>query len=123
MGECTFRLTAVRMSAMTGLRLLPWTDPEGKPCYLSSDDGNSPLNRRADAVEAVQVSMGARLLQHARPLLDDPKADARELRFLGDRLCEALRDVLRVAESRGARLPSYEADEGAAPESVGGRRD
>ncbi|MBD3010978.1 MULTISPECIES: hypothetical protein [unclassified Streptomyces] len=112
------------MGAMTGLRLLPWTDPDGKPCYLSSDDGNSPLSRRADAIEAVQVSMAAELLRHARALLDAPKADTRELRYLAGRLCEALRDVLRVAESRGARLPSYgegdSPDAGTAPGSAAG---
>lgn len=112
------------MGAMTGLRLLPWSDPDGKPCYLASDDGNSPLSRRADAIEAVQLSMGAELLHHARALLVAPKADARELRYLADRLCEALRDVLRVAESRGARLPSCEEgdspDVGTAPASAAG---
>ncbi|MEU5022997.1 hypothetical protein [Streptomyces milbemycinicus] len=112
------------MNVSTGLRLLPWSDPDGKPCYLASDDGDSPLSRRADAIEAVQVSMGAKLLHHARALLDAPKADARELRFLAERLCEALRDVLRVAESRGARLPSYDEgdgpDEGRAPGSAAG---
>ncbi|MET8182000.1 hypothetical protein [Streptomyces sp. NPDC005336] len=95
------------MNMSTGLRLLPWSDPDGKPCYLASDDGDSPLSRRADAIEAVQMSMGEELLRHARELLGEPKADARELRFLADRLCEALRDVLRVAESRGARLSAY----------------
>ncbi|MCQ8832346.1 hypothetical protein [Streptomyces malaysiensis] len=104
------------MSVMTGLRLLPWTDPDGKPCYLSSDDGSSPLSRRADAIEAVQVSMAAELLRHARVLLDAPRADKRELRYLAERLCEALRDVLRVAESRGARLPSF--DEGDGPDVI-----
>ncbi|GAA2335655.1 hypothetical protein [Streptomyces violaceusniger] len=112
------------MGAMTGLRLLPWTDPDGKPCYLSSDDGNSPLSRRADAIEAVQMSMGTELLRHARALLDAPRADTRELRYLADRLCEALRDVLRVAESRGARLPSYgegdDPDAGTAPGGAAG---
>ncbi|MGW3426476.1 hypothetical protein ACWDHW_00765 [Streptomyces melanosporofaciens] len=103
------------MSAMTGLRLLPWSDPDGKPCYLSSDDGNSPLSRRADTIEAVQMSMGVELLRHARALLAAPKADARELRYLADRLCEALRDVLRVAESRGARLPPCDEGDGPAP--------
>ncbi|MBI0381339.1 hypothetical protein JBE27_35045 [Streptomyces albiflaviniger] len=46
------------------------------------------------------------------------------LRYLVDRLCEALRDVLRVAESRGARLPSYGEgdgqDAGTAPGSAAG---
>lgn len=112
------------MGAMTGLRLLPWSDPDGKPCYLASDDGNSALSRRADTIEAVQVAMGTELLRHARLLLADPKADVRELRYLAERLREALRDVLRVAESRGARLPSCGEgdgpDEGPAPGSAGG---
>ncbi|MGW2326672.1 hypothetical protein ACWC5C_12985 [Streptomyces sp. NPDC001700] len=95
---------------MTGLRLLPWSDPEGRPCYLSSDNDNSPLNRRADEIEALQLSMGTQLLGHARSLLDERKADAQELRFLSERLCEALRDVLRVAESRGERLPDPDED-------------
>lgn len=52
--------------------------------------------------------MGAQLLAHACALLDDRKASAGELRFLAARLTEALRDVLRVAESRGERLPAYD---------------
>ncbi|MFI0821863.1 hypothetical protein ACH4TX_42495 [Streptomyces sp. NPDC021098] len=95
---------------MTGLRLLPWSDLEGRPCYLSSDNGNSPLNRRADQIEELQLSMGTQLLGHARALLDAPAADARELRFLAERLGEALRDVLRVAESRGGRLAASSED-------------
>ncbi|MGR3936456.1 hypothetical protein LCH29_26630 [Streptomyces sp. BRA346] len=90
------------------MRLLPWSSPDGKPCYLAPGDGNSPLSRRADEVEALQLSMGAQLLAHARALLDDRKASAGELRFLATRLTEALRDVLRVAESRGERLPAYD---------------
>nr|WP_104531318.1 hypothetical protein [Streptomyces sparsogenes] len=96
---------------MTGLRLLPWSDPEGRPCYLSSDSGDSPLNRRADQIEALQLSMGTELLGHAHALLDDRKANAGELRFLAQRLCEALCDALRVAESRGRRLPGRNEDE------------
>ncbi|AGP55789.1 hypothetical protein [Streptomyces rapamycinicus] len=98
------------MNTMTGLRLLPWSDQEGRPCYLTSDRDESPLNRRADQIEALQLSMGTELLGHARALLEDHKADARELRFLADRLCEALRDALRVAESRGRRLPVHNED-------------
>jgi hypothetical protein len=94
------------MTTMNGLRLLPWSDPDGKPCYLAADGGNSPLSRRADEIEALQVSMGNELLDHARALLGDRKAGAGELRFLAERLCEALCDVLRVAESRGRRLPA-----------------
>ncbi|GAA2330116.1 hypothetical protein [Streptomyces cuspidosporus] len=98
------------MRPMTDLRLLPWSDPEGRPCYLSSDNGDSLLNRRADQIEALQLSMGTELLGHARVLLNDRKANAGELRFLAQRLCEALRDALRVAESRGRRLPGRDED-------------
>ncbi|MFE3217651.1 hypothetical protein [Streptomyces antimycoticus] len=87
-------------------RLLPWPGPAGKPCYLVSDaDGEGYLSRLADEMEAVQLQMGAELIGHARLLLRDRKADARELRYLSNRLIEALQDALRIAESRGGRLP------------------
>ncbi|MEU0845800.1 hypothetical protein ABZ370_41005 [Streptomyces sp. NPDC005962] len=98
------------MTATNGLRLLPWSSPEGKPCFLSTDGSSSRLSRRADEVEDLQLSMGAELLGHARALLNDRKADVREVRFLAERLCEALRDALRVAESRGERLPTHDDD-------------
>nr|WP_050993619.1 hypothetical protein [Streptomyces violaceusniger] len=86
-------------------RLLPWPGPAGKPCYLVSDaDGEGYLSRLADEMEAVQLQMGAELIGHARLLLRDRKADVRELRYLSDRLIEALQDALRIAESRGGRL-------------------
>ncbi|ASQ96644.1 hypothetical protein [Streptomyces sp. 11-1-2] len=87
-------------------RLLPWPGPAGKPCYLVADaDGEGYLSRLADEMEAVQLQMGAELIGHARLLLRDRKSDVRELRYLSDRLIEALRDALRIAESRGGRLP------------------
>ncbi|MBD3008661.1 hypothetical protein [Streptomyces sp. 5-10] len=89
---------------MNGLRLLPWSSPEGKPCYLATDDGNSRLSRKADEIEELQLAMGAQLLAHAGALLDEDNAASCELRFLARRLAEALTDVLRVAESRGGRL-------------------
>jgi hypothetical protein len=93
-------------------RLLPWPGPEGKPCYLLTDDsGGGYLSRVADQIESVQLGMGAELVGHARALLGDPKAGAGELRFLSARLTEALRDTLRIAESRGARLPVPDTDE------------
>jgi hypothetical protein len=104
------------MNATTGLRLLPWTSPDGKPCYLAADRDDSRLSRRADEVEALQLSMGTQLLGHARVLLADRKADAGEPRFLANRLCEALRDVLRVAESRVGRLPAHDNDDAANPD-------
>ncbi|MFJ7422356.1 hypothetical protein ACIQXD_27710 [Streptomyces uncialis] len=50
--------------------------------------------------------MAGQLLGHARALLSEPKASARELRFVAARLAESLHDTLRVARSRGERLPS-----------------
>ncbi|MFF7648354.1 hypothetical protein ACFZCY_00545 [Streptomyces sp. NPDC007983] len=95
---------------MNGLRLLPWSGPEGKPCYVSTDDDNSRLSRKADEIEALQLDMGAQLLGHAKRLLANEKVGVVELRFLACRLAEALTDALRVAESRGGRLLAYVED-------------
>ncbi|MFF4526379.1 hypothetical protein [Streptomyces bluensis] len=87
-------------------RLLPWSSSDGKPCYLLTDDhGGGYLTRLADNIESVQLDMGNQLLGHAQELISDPKTGPVELRYLSARLTESLRDVLRVAESRGARLP------------------
>jgi hypothetical protein len=88
-------------------RLLPWAGENGKPCYLLTD-GEGPLSRAADAVEAVQLSMAVGLLRHADALLSDERASSVQLRYLLARMCESLRDVHRVAESRGSRLWSFE---------------
>lgn len=107
------------MTATNGLRLLPWSSPEGKPCFLSTDSGSSRLSRRADEVEDLQLSMGAELLGHAHALLNERKADVQEVRFLAERLCEALRDALRVAESRGERLPTHDDDDDSDADQTG----
>ncbi|MGW0766902.1 hypothetical protein [Streptomyces sp. NPDC002676] len=83
-------------------RLLPWSGTEGKPCYLITDNDSGPASRLADATESIQLSMGNELLGHAFDLLPDTPPG--ELRFLAERLTEALRDALRIAESRGRRL-------------------
>ncbi|MET9292066.1 hypothetical protein [Streptomyces sp. NPDC003077] len=85
-------------------RLLPWDTSEGKPCYLIAGDGAGYVSRRADQIERAQLDMGAALLGHARALLDDPRTDAVQLRYLSARLTEALRDAVRVAESRGGQM-------------------
>jgi hypothetical protein len=92
-------------------RLLPWTTEGGKPCFLSTHSGSSMLSRLADEMETVQLSMGAEVLDHARRVMDDPKASVGELRYAGVHLIECLRDVLRVAESRGMRLPVPDSEE------------
>ncbi|GHE32094.1 hypothetical protein [Streptomyces capitiformicae] len=86
-------------------RLLPWSGIEGKPCYLLTDANEGGyVSRLADNMESVQFGMGNELLGHAKQLIDDPTTGSVELRYLSARLTESLRDVLRVAESRGARL-------------------
>ncbi|MFI9754195.1 hypothetical protein [Streptomyces collinus] len=82
-------------------RLLPWSGPEGKSSYLITDDRGGRLSRLADMTEATQLDMGARLLAHAEEML--PNATETQLSFLAERLTEALRDVLRVAQSRGRK--------------------
>ncbi|MGW6597555.1 helix-turn-helix domain-containing protein [Streptomyces sp. NPDC055036] len=46
-------------------RLLPWTNPEGKPCYPSVD-GQGYFSTLAHSIETVQISMGQELLEYAR---------------------------------------------------------
>jgi hypothetical protein len=89
------------MTAPNELRLLPWTGPEGKPCYLSTDDRGGYLSRLADNIEAVQLGTAAELLDQASETLDDEDADSEDVRRLAQELTGALRDVLRVATSRG----------------------
>ncbi|MFJ5967220.1 hypothetical protein [Streptomyces sp. NPDC093060] len=84
-------------------RLLPWTGPEGKPCYLVGD-GVGHVSRLADQIESVQLGMAGGLLDHAADLLTEHRLTGEELHYLARRLSESLRDVKRVAESRGARL-------------------
>ncbi|MEU8786509.1 hypothetical protein [Streptomyces sp. NPDC048637] len=95
-------------------RLLPWPGPAGQPSYLLTDDSESHLSQLADELEEVQLETGAELLDHAAEMVKDQKLSARELRFLSARLSEALRDALRVAESRGGRLSEPEDGEGRA---------
>ena len=92
--------------AVEDLRLLPWTTPNGHPCYLSTDGGGY-LTTLADGIEEVQLTMGQELLDHARSVLA-PGTRALtdvEYRWLACRLTEALSDALRVADSRGQRVP------------------
>ncbi|MFG3406838.1 hypothetical protein [Streptomyces sp. NPDC048142] len=92
-------------------RLLPWAR-DGKSCYLSTDGGpNSALSRLADEMEAVQLGMGANVLESADRVLSDPKSPHSEVRYTALRLSECLRDALRVAESSGDRIPESEYEE------------
>ena len=92
------------MTAPNELRLLPWSGPEGKPCYLSTDDRDGHMSRLADNIEAVQLGMATQLLDQASGALGDEDAGLEELRRLAKELIGALREVLRVATSRGHLL-------------------
>ena len=35
------------MTTFNELRLLPWTGPDGKPCFLSTDDNGGHMSRLA----------------------------------------------------------------------------
>lgn len=98
-------------TASTVVRLLPWPSPEGKPCFLRTDGHGGYLSRLADDMEAVQLSMGTEVLDHSREVIQDSKASAPELRYVAASLAACLSDALRVAESRGMRLPVPPVDE------------
>ncbi|MGA5565973.1 hypothetical protein ACPCUV_33060 [Streptomyces platensis] len=84
-------------------RLLPWSSADGNPCYLVGD-GTGHVSRVADDIERLQLGMADELIGHADGLLACQGASNRELRFLARGLTDSLRDVRRVAESRGVRL-------------------
>ncbi|MFJ4556369.1 hypothetical protein ACIP4Q_09740 [Streptomyces massasporeus] len=88
------------MTAHDELRLLPWAGPDGKPCYLSTDDRGGYVSRLADHIEAFQLGMASQLLERSNQVLDNETEDPEELNLLAARLTSALRDVLRVATSR-----------------------
>ncbi|PBC84399.1 MULTISPECIES: hypothetical protein [unclassified Streptomyces] len=91
------------------VRLLPWSSPDGKPCYLVGE-GTGYVSRVADEIEGVQLDMADDILGHAEHMLVGRQVTSRELCFLARGLTDALRDVRRVAESRGARLLAMDRD-------------
>ncbi|MGA6159247.1 hypothetical protein ACPEIC_38565 [Stenotrophomonas sp. NPDC087984] len=98
-------------------RLLPWNGANGQPCHLvPGEEGTGHVSKLADEMEAFHLHMATELVGHALDLLGNPKAEVEELRFLSNRMIEALRDVLRIAESRGLRLDLPEGDEGNSPD-------
>jgi hypothetical protein len=93
----------------TAGRLLPWSSPEGKPCYLVGG-GTGYVSRRADAIERTQLDMADHQLDHTAELLTEPRVTSEELRYVAGRLRESLLDVKRIAESRAARLERAESN-------------
>ncbi|MEU5208051.1 hypothetical protein [Streptomyces sp. NPDC020742] len=97
------------MNPMDTVRLLPWSSPEGKPCFVAGD-GTGYVSRMADRMEAVQLDSAAELIEEARGMLAGRTWTPGELHLLAVELTAALADVHRVAESRGARLPASDDD-------------
>lgn len=92
------------MSPTDHLRLLPWTGPEGKPSYLAGD-GTGCLSHLADNMEATQLGLAGDLVEEAKQILAGRAWTSGELQLLAVQLTEALVNVHRIAQSRGARLP------------------
>lgn len=102
------------MKSGNELRLLPWSGPDNKPCFLSTGDAAGYLSRLADDAEDIQLGLGSELLSHALEVLAEADPDPEELHLLATELAGALRDAVRVATSRGHRLvhPTHFAHDG-----------
>ncbi|MFE5258450.1 ATP-binding protein [Streptomyces coelicoflavus] len=85
------------------VRILPCPDFQGRTALLLTD-GNGPVSRLADRMEAVQLGLGERLLGRAWETLEGQRSEDGELRFLSGQLADALSDALFIAKSRGLRL-------------------
>ncbi|MFF3874739.1 hypothetical protein [Streptomyces sp. NPDC001978] len=100
------------MSQTSHLRLLPWSDPEGKRAHLVTDGTETFLSRLADDVEDQQIETATVMRDLAKPMVEDTASlTTAELRWIVRRLIESLTDVLNIAESRGQRIPDYETHE------------
>ncbi|MET9824423.1 hypothetical protein ABZ038_22925 [Streptomyces sp. NPDC006349] len=100
------------MEGFTALRLLPWLSPDGKRCFLAPGDGSGFVSRLADETETRQLAEGMDVCRSAHRVLGDPLTPNAEVRYTAIRLTECLADALRVAESRGRRLPPAGDDTG-----------
>ncbi|GGS51222.1 hypothetical protein [Streptomyces badius] len=89
------------MTTPNELRLLPWSGPGDKPCYLSTEDPDGYMSRLADSIEAIQLDTASELLEEASEALDNQGTSLDDMRCLAKELTGALRDILRVATSRG----------------------
>ncbi|MGW1151135.1 hypothetical protein ACWD45_07665 [Streptomyces rubiginosohelvolus] len=92
------------MTTPNELRLLPWSGPGDKPCYLSTDDPDGYMSRLADSIEAAQLGTAEELLEEASEALGNQDTSLEGMRSLVKELTVALRDVYRVATSRGRLL-------------------
>ncbi|MFF2810547.1 hypothetical protein ACFVT2_25915 [Streptomyces sp. NPDC058000] len=96
------------MNPMYSARLLPWSSPEGKPCFLLGGTGTGYVSRLADRVEAEQMDSAAELIEDAGDVLAGRSWTPGELHLLAVELNAHLARVHRVSKSRGARLLQLE---------------
>ncbi|MFI6702014.1 hypothetical protein ACIBJC_24115 [Streptomyces sp. NPDC050509] len=78
---------------------------EGESCYLGAADPDSRMSRLADEAEEDLIASVEQLLADAGPEPIPADADRDALCGMVGCLIEALRTTLRIAVSRGARLP------------------
>ncbi|CAM5441901.1 hypothetical protein SXANM310S_06650 [Streptomyces xanthochromogenes] len=86
------------------LRLLPWSSPDGKPCFLSTGDPAGRLSRLADEMEVHQLDSASALVDQGLEMISDDETERPALEGLTTALIKALQATLRVAASRGHRL-------------------
>lgn len=107
------------LNPMDTARLLPWSSPEGKPCFLLGGTGTGYVSRLADRVEAEQMDSAAELIEDAGGILAGRSWTPGELHLLAVELNAHLARVHRVSKSRGARLLQLESDPDADDEDDG----
>ncbi|SNT27562.1 hypothetical protein [Actinacidiphila glaucinigra] len=99
---------------IAGLRLLPWTELNGKPAYTPDDNPSGLIARLADETEHAQIERAADVLSKITELLDLSKTTRlinEPSRVLLTAASTSLVDVLRVAVSRGMRLDGMRTDD------------
>ncbi|MGW6722862.1 hypothetical protein [Streptomyces sp. NPDC054995] len=92
------------MTTPNELRLLPWSGPGDKPCNLSTDNPDGYMSRLADSLEAIQLGTASELLEEASDALGNRDTSLDEMRCLVQELASTLRNIFRVATSRGHLL-------------------
>ncbi|MFJ5048033.1 hypothetical protein [Streptomyces sp. NPDC088719] len=101
------------MTTPNELRLLPWSGLGDKPCYLNTDNPRGYMSRLADNIEAAQLVMASELMEEASEALDNQDTSLDEMRCLARELTGALRDLYRVATSRGHLRATSDSSESA----------
>ncbi|MFC9846642.1 hypothetical protein ACFWFF_39540 [Streptomyces sp. NPDC060223] len=91
------------------MRLLPFVGPEGKTAHLITDGTATMMSLLADNIENDQIEAAAALVGLTRSVLEgEEKPNTAEMRLFLERVLDCTENLLRIAESRGQRLPEYE---------------